>query len=377
MPAVAGLLLLVLLLPRRADGQFPAGSPLADRLAAFAVADLNYSVVTQGDPALVTRHHPDLYLLPRSFYTLAPSTLFTQNVIFDPCRGQPANCCNNTFGTPEFERFDAASGARAHAYADGSPAPASALRRPRDQLLIDPTCTGPQQPRGRPDCVTSRVASAPWPAMPACWNWNASVRAGLGCRSPLDGSPLPLCLELGYTQNAYVADCGGNYQGSGHCGTYLEVHRPGREDKLAEVRLPGVLPSGYLMTVISTTYKRNASLALCFDPVKGGRYELWWVLRALDGFYVQRRLPFAVVSPLCDWDALNNRYSEYATLGLPGQVLAGVDYFNASLRLYTQPALNGSASKPGVGMGSTLVVLPPPDPNAPPPFFNATLGTLQ
>ena len=371
----AALLLPALLLPRRAGGQFPAGSPLAGELAAYAVADLNYTTVTLGDPALIAAHRPDLYLLPRSFYTLAPSALVTQNVIFDPCRGHPANCCADTFGTPEFARVDAATGALAHAFADGSPAPANALRRPRDQLVIDPTCTGPQQPRGRFDCVTNRVAARPWPSMPACWNWNASVSAGVGCRSPLDGAPLPLCLELGYTQNAYVADCGGIYQGSVHCGTYLEVHRPGREDKLAEVRLPGVLPSGYRMTVISTTYKRNDSLALCYDPVKAGRYELWWVLRALDGFYVQRRLPFAVATPLCDWDARNNRYREYATL--PGQALTGVDHFTPSKRLYTEPSLNGTRARPGVGMGSTLVVLPPPDPSAPRPYFNATLGTLQ
>ena len=24
------------------------------------------------------------------------------NVIFDPCRNQPANCCNDTYGTPEY-----------------------------------------------------------------------------------------------------------------------------------------------------------------------------------------------------------------------------------------------------------------------------------
>ena len=369
----------------RTCGQFPLGSGTYAELSSYAAADVNYTTVTQGDPLLISTYHPDMYLLPRSFYVLSPTDLITQNVIFDPCRGQPYNCCQDTFGTPEYERVDAAPllpsgapnpayGTYSYLYADGSPTPTNARRRPRDQLVIDPTCTDLLQPRA--DCVAKRVSRQAWPSMPVCWNWNASVNAGLGCRAPLDGSPLQLCLELGYTQNAYVADCGGPYAGSEHCGTYLEVHRPGREEKLAEVRLPGVLPSGYRMTVISTTYKRDPALVLCYDPVKGGRYEVWWVLRALDGFYVQKRMPFTVISPLCDWDAVNNRYGDYATVAA-APVLSGFDYFNRSLRLYTQPSVNGTPSAPGRGMGSTQVLLPPPNPNAPPPFFNDTLGTLQ
>jgi hypothetical protein len=373
-------LLVLLALLGSAGGQFPVTSPTYMELSSYAVADLNYTIVTQADPVLVARHHPDLYLLPTSFYVLTPPSpgTFTQNVLFDPCRDQPFSCCQDTFGTPEFELVagepsSAAYGARQYLYADGSPTPLNARRRPQDQLVVDATCTGLYQPPGRVDCVASRVARQPWPSAPVCWNWNASISAGVACRSPLDGSALPSCLELGYTQNAYIADCGGPYAGDPHCGTYLEVHRPGREDKLAEVRLPGTAPSGYRMTVVSTTYKRDPAKALCYDPSKGGRYEVWWVLRARDKFSVLKRMPFAVVSPLCDWDAHSARYLEYATLAT-AQRLTGVDYFNPAKRLFTQPSLNGTPAAPGLGMGSTFVLLPPS--NATPPRFDAAQGVL-
>jgi hypothetical protein len=54
-----------------------------------------------------------------------------------------------------------------------------------------------------------------------------------------------LCLELGVTQNALIVECGGRYRADPHCGTYLEVHRPGHAGVLAEARLPGMFTSGY------------------------------------------------------------------------------------------------------------------------------------
>jgi hypothetical protein len=320
-------------------------------------------VVTQVDPLLISKHHPDKYLVPKNYYVYAPSVGYTQNVIFDPCRAQPFNCCNDTFGTPEYLKVQSdpkhpSYGTRSTTYADGTPIPPNAQRRPTDQIVIDETCKGALQPPGRTDCVTARIARVPWLASPACWNWNASVAAGVACRAPVDGSPLPLCLEVGYTQNAYIADCGGVWAGNEHCGTYLEVHRPGRAEKLGEVRLVGLATSGYRMTVLSTTYKKDPSKALCYDPVKGGQYELWWVVRAPDKFSVLKTMPFAVASPQCDWDPLRNRYWEFANIsaGAPAAAAASNPY-DPSLRLFTQPRIQTMVpSRPATGMGSTIVV---------------------
>lgn len=345
--------------------QYSPTSPLFTELTLQANADLNATVVTQVDPLLISKYHPDKYLVPKNYYVYVPSVGYTQNVIFDPCRGQPFNCCNDTFGTPEY--LSVASdptqpstyGTRRTTYADGTIIPPNAQRRPTDQIVIDETCKGALLPPGRTDCVTARIARVPWPSSPACWNWNASVAAGVGCRAPMDGSPLPLCLEVGYTQNAYIADCGGVWAGNDHCGTYLEVHRPGRVEKLGEVRLVGLATSGYRMTVLSTTYKKDPSKALCYDPVKKGQYELWWVVRAPDKFNVLKTMPFAVASPQCDWDPLRNRFWEFAniTSTTAGGSGGTSNPYDPSLRLFTQPRIQTLVpSRPAKGMGSTIVV---------------------
>jgi len=327
--------------------------------------------------------------------------------IFDPCRGYAFDCCNSTFGTPEWQRVvaDPASpdyGASTAVFSDGSPLPAGASRAPPAPLVIDETCTGPGAPPGRVECVMARVARGAPPAFPACWNWNTSVVADAGCRAPTDGAPLALCLELGFTQTAHVVQCGGAFRTSEHCGTFLEVHRPSRAEKLTEVRLPRVDPSGYRMTVMPTTVRGDDTRVLCWDPFQAGAYEVWWVLRTRYNFVVERRVPFAVVSPRCDWNATLDRYEDFATVdplrgnalvaltapfdpaarvfrqAAPGgaelsaatqwaalvdargaplnRTLALPDPFAPASRLFTQPRTQGAApAAPGVGMGGTYV----------------------
>ncbi len=43
----------------------------------------------------------------------------------------------------------------------------------------------------------------------------------------MDGVPINYCLEVGFTQNAWIVECGGDYKDDSHCGTFLEIHRPG------------------------------------------------------------------------------------------------------------------------------------------------------
>jgi len=111
------------LLGGAATAQFSAG-PVHDELAAAAAADLTAATVSRGDAALVRAHWPREHLLPADQYVFRPTApAFTQNIIFDPCRGHAFDCCADTFGTPEFEAVAAATGARASAFADGAPVP--------------------------------------------------------------------------------------------------------------------------------------------------------------------------------------------------------------------------------------------------------------
>lgn len=317
-------------------------------------------------------YYPNKYIHPTDFYIYDPPNRkneFTQNVIFDPCREYEFDCCNDTYGTPEFEYVNADPTAQDYnvirtVYDDLTPVPQAASRRPTDELYVDPSCTGEGLPLGRVDCVMERIAKRPASRMPQCWNWNATLVADADCRAPLDGTPIPLCIELGYTQNAYIVECGGEFSRDPHCGTYLEIHRPGRADKLAETRLRGVFTSGYRRTVISTTYKRHPNRVLCWDPYRKGRYELWWVQRTQYNFIVQRRMTFSIISPICDWDPENNRYLNYATLyNELGEKVArsGVESnpFDPQITLFTRERIEGTTANPGKGMGSTYVPIEP------------------
>ena len=258
-------------------------------------------------------------------------------MIFDPCNGYEFNCCFDTYGTPEFVRVDSdptspTYGSSQQVFDDGTILDPTVSRLPDDSYYIDNSCTGPGLPYPRTDCVLSRIAASPFPILPRCWNRNDTLVANRNCRSPLDGSVLPLCIEVAVTQTSFIVECGGEFVDDEHCGTFLEIHRPGYADKISEVRLRGMYPSGYRMTVISTTYKANAAQTICYDQIKKGLFEIWWVQRTRYNFIVERRVPFQIISPECDWDDPNNRYLPYATLFLPdgsprATVLAGLNPF--------------------------------------------------
>jgi len=183
--------------------------------------------------------------------------------------------------------------------------------------------------------------------LPSCWNFNDTVVADASCRAPLDGSEIPTCIELGVTQTAYIVECGGAFRRSQHCGTFLEVHKPGSEVILAQARLRGQYTSGYRMAVITTTFMGNSSRSLC-----KGAHELWWVHRTRYQFIVERVMPFYVASPQCDWDPVNNQFFQYASL--PAVALTGLDPYDPSKFLSADIRTDGTPGYPGKGMGPEL-----------------------
>mmetsp|Transcript_154 Transcript_154/g.367 ORF Transcript_154/g.367 Transcript_154/m.367 type:complete len:216 (-) Transcript_154:103-750(-) len=97
-------------------------------------------------------------------------------------------------------------------------------------------------------------------------------------------------LQVAYMQNAHIASCRGTpFEYDPNCGTYLEVHRPGQKQVLADVRIDSIsFPSGY-QTVYLATHR------LC-----RGQYEVWWVVRTRSGPYVQRTRAFYISAPTCE-----------------------------------------------------------------------------
>ncbi len=246
--ALLALAVAATLEPPAVHAQHVPGSALYNASAARQAAAL--SAQLRHAPVLEDVFYPAKYRLPTDFYVAsAHGGAYTQNVIFDPCRQYGPGCCDDTFGTPEFASPDAAlpedeDAPRARSLrADGSELPQESSRRPDDELHWQPACAGLGVPHA--SCVASQLAAAPFRLMPRCWDFNASVVADRHCRSPADGSPVELCVEVGVSQNALIVECGGGHAGDPHCGTYLEVHRPGDAQVLADARLPGMFTSGY------------------------------------------------------------------------------------------------------------------------------------
>jgi len=53
------------------------------------------------------------------------------------------------------------------------------------------------------------------------------------------------CVELAFSQNALVFECGNEFANDNHCGTFLEIHKPGDPIILSEIKLRGQFMSGY------------------------------------------------------------------------------------------------------------------------------------
>ena len=164
--------------------------------------------------------------------------------------------------------------------------------------------------RGRDDCVAFGVKRYQPPENPACWDYNATVKSGLPCRNK-KGERVENCVEIGYSQNAYIVNCSPDASAKGNCGAYLEVHEPeidilgNRVDNtkvLTQMLLPGGFVSGYETIPMPTTFADDPLRILC-----EGDYELWWVQRTLSNLIIEKKLKFRVLQPSCDWDRYNKR----------------------------------------------------------------------
>lgn len=256
-------------------------------------------------PGLEDVYFPRKYSLPTDYYVFQPPDRelnYTQDVIFAPCQGYEYNCCNNTYGLPQFESVDAATESAAAQTlllnADGSVLSNEYSRKPTFGLVMNEQCTDAGIPF--PECYMARVASTQPLATPACWNRNASMVGDAPCRAPSDGTLIPFCMELAFAQNAYVFECGGVYESDPHCGTFLEVHRSGRPEILSDTHLKAQFTSGYHMTLLSTTYQRHNDRVLCYDLVNEGAHEVSVLLCCIVFCAVSSRWLFGAVGVHAD-----------------------------------------------------------------------------
>lgn len=102
----------------------------------------------------------------------------------------------------------------------------------------------------------------------ACSDNNKTVDASLYCFTS-DGILHNNCMQIGFTQNSFIFNCGNEFENSKTCGTFLEIHKPNgspydTEDTiLAEVQVTDYFTNGMRTMIIPLTYKNDSSRLLC------------------------------------------------------------------------------------------------------------------
>eukprot|EP00943_MAST-04B_sp_MAST-4B-sp1_P009464 g9464.t1 len=289
--------------------------------------------------------HPDVLAVKEDTYPyeyISPLTSidsrgvdYTQEIIFDPCRNKPDNCCYDKYGTPEYYDWRT----KEVYYADRKLVIFPFRRLPddikkvqnvggADGVCLSNSSTGNFDRRTKvalPDgnvtyemtwddksCEEQYLLRKLSPVMPDCWDYNESVSATtLDERNHIysnlhDGTKHIDSVTIAYTYNGWIIDCAGEYAGSNKCGTYLEIHVPGDERIVSEKRLPGGLMNGYRTIDLPLIYKFNYDRVIC-----AGNYEIWWVLRTPSSKVVEYIKKFKVLRPACDFNRILNKYTRF------------------------------------------------------------------
>jgi len=212
---------------------------------------------------------------------------FRISIFIDPCRFNAYNCCINVFGAAEYPalRVSGLEPERAKVvtviatdtevainydlvYEDGSPVAVTNQRAADDETVIDVTCGEKGfDIQGQPSsfCAGLDYSFVRSPYRPPCSDNNFSLNALAVC-TDVHGNVRNNCVQIGYTQNAYIGQC--SYV-DGNCGTYLEVHMPNgspyhlENDVIASVLIDQTNVTGVYTTTMPTTWMGNSSKVLC------------------------------------------------------------------------------------------------------------------
>lgn len=139
-------------------------------------------------------------------------------------------------------------------------------RRADDEIVVDEECKGIHDPH--PYCMGVRLRKKIYSQMAACTDTNETVNAMLECYTP-DGVRSKHCMQVSYTQSAFVHICGQEFADDPHCGTFLEIHRlngspdDAEEILISETKLLTRETSGMMTTTIPLFYRFDPTKILC------------------------------------------------------------------------------------------------------------------
>lgn len=191
-----------------------------------------------------------------NFYEPVPAEDYSVNIIVDPCRGHPYDCCQDVFGKPQYVNTNytrVAGSVSSLAIVDekGSALPNKNSRLVDQVVHFDPDCEDPVESGGLPEtkakitvkksfdgfgsdvysqCIGHNLAMDLNVQAPRCWDHNATVNATLPCTT-VGGDRFPSCVAIGYVSSAYIVQCGGAHREDNHCGTFVELHAARSEER--------------------------------------------------------------------------------------------------------------------------------------------------
>jgi len=278
------------------------------------ITEENYKselLLVEGNAALkeVLRSHPDVVenLFPNKksdeeYQESFPSHEdFVIGILVNPCGANGTygreddialgyDCCMERYGRGEYGFRPGTRNRFSNGYSNGIPiSPDEPLhnvdlvdefgnelefqysRRANDILYIDESCVGLRDPHMA--CISDRFAASASKMRPPCWDNNQTVDSTLACFTPI-GNKRSNCMQIAFSQNAYIFGCGGKFANDDSCGTYLEIHKPNGspyDDEatiLSDSKITVSATNGMLTTTIPLTYKGDPKRILCsYDEV--------------------------------------------------------------------------------------------------------------
>jgi hypothetical protein len=185
--------------------------------------------------------------LSKGSYTYFEPEDFKVGLIMNPCKGNAYNCCNMRYGMAEYRVNKTMAGSPDRIVADETINAEYSLlvdehnitierdssRLGDDAVAVNNSCIKAGDPH--PSCMKddrhlqfptlpSRKSITRTKTTPPCWDNNYTVVSGVNCSDPDTGVGKFTCVQVGFTSNALIPVCAGEFADDAHCGTYLEVH---------------------------------------------------------------------------------------------------------------------------------------------------------
>lgn len=278
----------------QSDGSRTAQDEQAISQGETALADLLETAASNGnadeDDGIIKIESKNQY-----HFTFPPTNDYVVGILVNPCGANGTygrdddvalgyDCCMERFGSGEYGYRLGSKDRFSNGYSNGIPTDPdeplhnidlvdefgngldySHSRRADDVIYIDESCTGLRQPHT--GCIDDRFAAARSKLNPPCWDNNSTVDSTLDCYTPT-GKRRRHCMQVSYSLNAFIPICGGDFEESNDCGSFLEVHGPStpydnEEAMLSQTKITTPMSNGMYTTTISLNYKDDPSRILC------------------------------------------------------------------------------------------------------------------